>query len=133
MKEKIDKPDRPRKTSNKKSNSLVATDIDESALDSFGADLLPLDGKDEFGDLLDVFDTNESFHDVEVKSSSKPPSTKKVRNVSNVEHSESSYYLMQRVRSTKTEPKMEEIPNFDMTEVPAPAKKKTKKTASTNL
>ncbi len=90
MKEKIDKPDRPRKTSNKKSNSLVATDIDESALDSFGADLLPLDGKDEFGDLLDVFDTNESFHDVEVKSSSKPPSTKKVRNVCNllVEHSE---------------------------------------------
>lgn len=80
-KEKVEKSEKPRKGSTKKAVPVVATDIDDSALDALGGDLLPLDGKDEFGDLLDVFDPHDSFHDVEIKPVSKPTTAKKVNSV----------------------------------------------------
>lgn len=76
---KTEKSEKSRKGSTKKAAAAVATaDIDDSALDALGGDLLPLDGKDEFGDLLDVFDPHDSFHDVDVKPAAKATTTKKV-------------------------------------------------------
>ena len=76
-----DNKEKPRKSTGKKTNSLANPEMEESAIDPFGPDLLPLDGKDEFGDLLDVFDANETFHEVDVKPSSKNLSSKKVAKI----------------------------------------------------
>jgi hypothetical protein len=58
-----EKAERPRKTPAKKAPVPV---VEDPCLDVLGDDLLQLDGKDEFGDLLD-FDPNENFTDLEVK------------------------------------------------------------------
>ncbi len=43
--------------------------FDESAVDAvLGNDFLPLDGREDIGDLLEVFDANDSFNDIVVKT-----------------------------------------------------------------
>lgn len=108
---------RKKTTDNKNSASTNANNtdtvnqaFDESAVDnSFNGDLLPLDGKEDIGDLLEVFDGNDSFHDMDMikteNAASSKSASKKVCTFARIDYKLYLYcffiLVLQRGRSTK--------------------------------